>query len=713
VNKSSLAVTIYDTAGRTLLMDRSDLPFVYTPEGFQTWKHMPEDEHYYGLGDKAVSEDRRGHGFSMWNTDAVMWEESTDPLYKSIPFFMGVRGGKAFGIFFDNTYRTNFQFGKSLADYYSFGAPGGELNYYFINGPQPKRVIGTYVALTGHTPLPPLFTLGYQQCRWSYPTEARVREVTSEFRKRNIPADVIYLDIDYQEKWRPFTVDHKAFPSFEQMIKDLGQQGWKTVLITDLHIAAVSGYKPFDEGEKNGYFVKNPDGTTYIGPVWPGPSAFPDFTRAEVRKWWGTLYADFVNMGVRGFWNDMNEPSVFKRADKTMPLDIVSSVEGRKTDEREIHNVFGLENVHATYEGLLTLKPDLRPFVLTRAAYAGAQRYAATWTGDNQATWNHFRLSLPSVTGLGVSGYALVGVDVGGFSGSPTPELLTRWTALGTFLPIDRNHAAKGTRDREPWVDGPEHEAIRKRFIEERYRLLPYIYTSIEETSRTGVPLMRPMFLDFPDDARMYTRDAEEQYMFGNDLLIAPPTKNFYGGYNALLPEETWNDYWTGKPVEGKDTRGGDDIGIVAHFNPALDQLPVLVRAGAIIPRQPLVQNADQTPQGPLELRVYPGPKCFGNIYWDDGQSFGYKRGEFFRTQISCEAEGTGMRLKIAASEGKYTPWWKSYAVVFYGQGRAPASVTINGQSASSVRYDAPSQSVTVEVPFHSTGAEVIVKQSQ
>ncbi len=342
VNKSSLAVTIYDTAGRLILMDRSDLPFVYTPEGFQTWKRMPEDEHYYGLGDKAVSEDRRNHGFTMWNTDSVMWEESTDPLYKSIPFFMGVRGGKAYGIFFDNTFRTNFQFGKFLDDLYSFGAPGGELNYYFINGPEPKKVIEDYTALTGRTPLPPLFTLGYQQCRWSYMSEGRVRQVTSEFRKRNIPADVIYLDIDYQDKLRPFTINRQTFPTFEQMIKDLGQSGWKTVLITDLHIAAVPGYKPYDEGVKGGYFVKNPDGSNYIGPVWPGPSAFPDFTRAEVRKWWGSLYADFVKMGVRGFWNDMNEPSIFFRPDKTMPLDVVSSVEGRKTDQREIHNVFGL-----------------------------------------------------------------------------------------------------------------------------------------------------------------------------------------------------------------------------------------------------------------------------------------------------------------------------------------------------------------------------------
>jgi alpha-glucosidase len=709
VNKASLAVSIYDNVGRVILMDRSDVPFTYTPEGFQTWKHMPEDEHYYGLGDKAVSTDRRNGGFSMWNTDAVMWEESTDPLYKSIPFFVGVRGGKAYGIFFDNTYRSNFQFGKMLDGYYSFGAPGGELNYYFINGPDPRHVISRYVDLTGHTPLPPLFTLGYQQCRWSYLTEARVREVTSEFRKRQIPADVIYLDIDYQDKYKPFTVDRKAFPTIEQMVKELANTGWKTVFITDLHIAAVPGYKPFDEGQKNGYFVKNPDGTTFIGPVWPGPSAFPDFTRAEVRKWWGSLYADFVSMGVRGFWNDMNEPSVFKRDDKTMPLDVVSSVEGRKTDEREIHNLFGLENVRATYEGLLSLKPDLRPFVLTRAAYSGAQRYAATWTGDNQATWNHYRLTLPTLTGLGISGYPLVGSDVGGFSGSPTPELLTRWTALGTFQPIDRNHASKGTRDREPWVDGPEHLAIRKRYIEERYRLLPYIYAGMEEASRTGVPLMRPMFLEFPADANMYKKDAYEQYMFGSALLVAPPTRNFYGGYNALLPKGTWYDYWTGKAVQGKDTSGADDLGVVLHLDPKLDELPVLVRAGSIIPRQPLVQNTNQTPQGPLELRVYPGAPCFGDIYWDDGQSFGYKRGEFFRIGVSCEEMASGMRLHIAPGNGKYTPWWKSYAVVVYGQAGAPRSVTVNGQKANA-KYDATSGSVSVDVPFAMSGAEVVLK---
>jgi alpha-glucosidase len=709
VNKSSLAVTVYDTQGRLILMDRYDEPFTFTPEGFQTWKRMSEDEHFYGLGDKAVSEDRRQHSFSMWNTDAVMWEESTDPLYKSIPFFMSVKAGNAYGIFFDNTFRSNFQFGKFNDEYYSFGAPGGELNYYFINGPEPKKVVEQYSALIGRTPLPPLFTLGYQQCRWSYMSEARAREVTGEFRKRKIPADVIYFDIDYQEGWRVFTINRKTFPTFEQMVQDLGQTGWKTVLITDLHIAAIPGYKPYDEGVKNGYFVKNPDGTNFLGPVWPGPSAFPDFTRAEVRKWWGSLYAYFVKMGVRGFWNDMNEPSVFYRADKTMPLDVVHSVEGRKTDHREIHNVVGLENVHATYEAVLALAPDVRPFVLTRAAYAGAQRYAATWTGDNQATWNHMRLSLPTVTGLGVSGYPFVGVDVGGFSGSPTPDLLTRWTALGTFLPIDRNHAAMGTRDREPWVDGPEHEAIRKKFIEERYRLLPYIYTSMEETSRTGIPLMRLMLLEYPDDPRMTLREAEGQYMFGNSLLVAPKVKEFVDGYDMLVPEGAWFDYWTGQRVELKGQDNKEMKGKL-RLNPKLDEIPVFVRAGSIIPRQPLVQNTSETPNGPFELWVYPGPNCRGSIYADDGSSFGYQRGDFYRGQLSCESSGNSLKIVIAAGEGKYVPWWKSYSVVVVDSPKAPSSVAVNGRAIRDFHYDAKGKSVTFQVPFSRQASEAVVQ---
>ena len=667
--KSPLRIVFVDPSGQVISQDPPGYPVSFDSDAFRVWKSMPGDEHYFGLGDKTGPLDHRNLAFTMWNTDAFGWQESTDTLYKSIPFILAMRHGAAYGIFLDNTYRTNFDLGKESRDLYSFGADGGELYYYFFYGPDPKRVIQDFTTLVGRSPLPPLFSLGYQQCRYSYYPEARVREIASEFRKRKIPADVIYLDIDYQQNNRPFTVDSQRFPNFEGMVKDLRNEGFKIVTITDLHLAKLPSYKPYDEGLAHDYFVKNPDGSVYVGKVWPGDSVFPDFTRAEVRDWWGTLYADFVKTGIRGFWNDMNEPAIFERPDKTMPLDTVHSVEGRKTDHREIHNVFGMENARATYEGMLRLEPDLRPFVLTRAAFAGAERYAATWTGDNSSTWNHMRISIPELLNLGLSGYAFVGDDIGGFNGSPTPELLTRWMELGAFNPIYRNHATKGSRDREPWVDGPEHEAIRKKYIETRYRLLPYVYTSMEETSRTGIPLMRPMFLEFPSDPAFASNDGE--FMFGGSLLVAPRIWEFVTAYDVALPEGDWYNYWTGEKIPG---------GKVIHVDPPLDTLPVYVRAGTILPQQPVVQDVDESPRGPLELRVYPGPDCHGDLYADDGNTLAYQRGQFLRVHFTCEATPDHLDVKMSAPEGPYRPWFKDMQVVVYGGNASVRELTVDGK---------------------------------
>ncbi len=669
VEKSPLRIVFQDTLGKIISQDQPGRPAVFARSAdataFQIWKAMPEDEHYFGLGDKTGPMDHRDMAFTMWNTDMFGWQESTDPLYKDIPFFMALRQGSAYGVFLDNTYRSNFDFGKQFGDAYSFGAEGGDLDYYFFYGPDPKEVVEQFTQLVGRVPLPPLFALGYQQCRYSYYPESQVREIAAQFRKRKIPADVIYLDIDYQQDNRPFTVNRERFPNFEGMIKDLGQEGFKVVTITDLHLAKLPGYRPYDEGIKSDSFVKNPDGSVYVGKVWPGDSVFPDFTREEVRRWWGTLYTDFVKDGIRGFWNDMNEPSVFLVPSKTMPLDVVHSVEGRKTDHREIHNVFGMENARATYEGMLRLQPNQRPFVLTRAAYAGTQRYAATWTGDNSATWNHLRISIPQLINLGLSGYSFVGADIGGFNGSPTPELLTRWMELGAFNPVYRNHAAKGTRFREPWVDGPEHEAIRKRYIETRYRLLPYIYTSIEETSRTGVPLMRPLFLEFPDQTGLALND--EEFMFGDDLLVAPQVWDFVDKYSVTLPKGDWYEYWSGKKVEG---------GRSVQVEPSLDVLPVYVRAGSIIPQQPVVQNTGEVPVGPLVLRVYPGPKCVGSLYADDGNTLAYQQGQSLHMNFTCEASGDHVKVSVSEPKGNYKPWFHELHLEIYGVSGTTKSVT-------------------------------------
>jgi alpha-glucosidase len=691
-------VIFLNQAGEIILQDHPRYPVAWNGKEFRVWKSMPEDEHYFGLGEKPGPLDHRNQAFTNWNTDAYGWQESTDPLYDSIPFFLGFRGGAAYGVFLDNTYRTSFDFGKEARDRFSFGAEGGELDYYFFYGPHPRKVIEDYTALTGRTPLPPLFALGFQQSRYSYFPEARVREIARQFRQRRIPADVLYLDIDYQQQNRPFTVDTERFPHFREMVRDLGKEGFKLVLITDLHVAKVPGSKPYEEGLAHDYFVKNPDGSVYVGKVWPGDSVFPDFTRAEVRRWYGTLYQQFVEDGIRGFWNDMNEPAIFFRDDKTMPLDTVHRVDGRVTDHREIHNVFGMENACATYEGLLRLRPDERPFVLTRAAYAGTQRCAATWTGDNSSTWNHLRISVPMLLNLGVSGYALVGDDIGGYAGSPPADLLTRWLEVGAFNPLYRDHTEKGSADQEPWVHGPEHEAIRRRYIELRYQLLPYIYTAMEETSRTGVPLMRPMFLEFPQDRAMTTVDSE--FMFGDALLVVPKLTERLDSMEVKLPAGTWYDFWTGETFQG---------GTTWTMNPALDSVPVYVRAGAIVPMQPTIQYVGEIPQGQLQVHVYPGPNCHGTIYADDGNTLAYQRGEFQRTAFTCETTTDGVRVKLAAPAGSYKPWWQSFDVRVHGGKDTPREVTVGGKEISNARFDGGTRSVPIQVPA-GVATEIVVR---
>jgi alpha-glucosidase len=691
IQKSPLLISFYDLQGNLLSADEPTLPMAADGEHIHIWKYMPADENYYGLGDKAGPMNRRNRAFTMWNTDEFGWQESSDPLYKTIPFFIGLRKGMAYGIFFDNTWRSVFDFGKESPDYFSFGAEGGELNYYFFAGPTPKQVVSDYTALVGRSPLPPLWSLGYQQSRYSYYPEARAREIVQTMRSKKIPLDAIYFDIDYQQGYAPFTVNRDYFPHFEQMIADFRAQGVHTILITDLHIKKDPGhgYAPYDSGTQNDDFVKNADGSVFVGPVWPGESVFPDFTLTRVRDWWGGLYHDFVGMGAAGFWNDMNEPSVFQRADKTMPLTVRHRLDdGTSLDHRAIHNVFGMQNVRATYDGLRKLQPDERPFVLTRAAYSGAQRYAATWTGDNSSTWNHLTMSTPMLLSMGISGFPLVGDDIGGFAGSPPADLLTRWFEVGAFNPIYRDHTAKETADQEPWVSGPEQESIRRRYIELRYRLMPYLYTAIEEASRTGIPPMRPLFLEYPRQTEFYGDNRD--FLFGADILVAPVVTEMLDAETVHLPPGDWYDFWTNeKRPSTKPSR----------LNPRLEELPLYVRAGAIIPMQPLVQSTQETPNGPLQLRVYPGEDCRGSLYQDDGHTFAYQRGGLLRINYTCQASSGSLSISSIVATNSFQPSWTAEEVTVYGIASSPRSVTVDGTAVTGTRYDAAHHTITFIVP--------------
>jgi alpha-glucosidase len=695
VQRSPLLISFSDAAGNALLADEPSLPMAWNGKRVHIWKKMRPDENYYGLGDKAGPMNRRNRAFTNWNTDEFGWQESSDPLYKTIPFFIGLRKGAAYGVFFDNTYRSVFDFGKESQDYFSFGAEGGELNYYFIAGPEPKKIIEAYTAMTGRSPLPPLWTLGYQQSRYSYYPEARAREIVKTLREKRIPADAIYFDIDYQQGNAPFMINREYFPTFEKMIADFRAQGMHTILITDLHIKRDPnhGYAPYDSGMKNDVFVKNPDGSVLVGVVWPGPSVFPDFTLSRVRGWWGGLYKDFVGMGAAGFWNDMNEPSLFERADKTMPLDTVHRLDdGTTLDHRAIHNVYGMQNVRATYEGLRKLQPEERPFVLTRAAYAGAQRYAATWTGDNSSTWNHLKMSTPMLLSMGISGYPMVGDDIGGFAGSPTADLLTRWFEVGALNPIYRDHTAKGTADQEPWVHGPEHEAIRRKYIELRYELMPYLYTGIEEASRTGIPLMRPVFLEYPQASDFYGDNRD--FLFGKDFFVAPVTTEMVDAEEISLPPGEWYDFWTNTKLSSKEK---------FSLRPRLEEMPLYVRAGAIVPMQPLMQYTDEKPNGPLELRVYlPGSTasndCRGTLYQDDGHTFAYQKGEILRVNYSCQVSNGSATVVSTIEKNAFQPWWKSAEITVFGMADAPKEVRIGNDVVRDWRYDDRAHAVTLIV---------------
>ncbi len=676
--EADLRLTVSDLAGHVLQQDEA--PVAWNPNGFTVNKALPEDAHFFGLGDKPGPLDRRGGSYVMWNTDHFAWTDSTDPIYKSIPFFLEMSGGRTIGVLFDNTYRTWFDFGHEHADRYSFSAPAGPLDYYVLAGPEPKDVVQAYAWLTGPTPLPPLWALGYQQSRWSYAPQSQVQEIADRLRADRIPADVIWLDIDFQYKYRPFTVDPVAFPDFPGLVRRLAGNGFETVAITDLHVADVphAGYAPYDSGVAGDHFVKW-HGKDYVGTVWPGPSVFPDFTQARTRVWWGTLFQDLiVKDGVAGIWNDMNEPAVFDVPGKTMPLDVLHRIEGsgfatRTATHAEIHNVYGMENSRATEEGMLALRPDRRPFVMTRASYAGGQRYAVTWTGDNDSTWAHLKQTTPQLENLGLSGFAMAGADVGGFAGSPSPELLTRWLMLAAFQPIDRDHASKGTRGHEPWVDGPEQEAIRRRYIEERYRLMPYLYTTAETMSRTGLPIVRPLFLEFPHataDGHALDLDAPGEFLFGPSLLVADsPAPDQVAPYEVHLPPGTWFDYWSGERHVQAPAGAARDAeshqGVVVPrmmVTPKLDVLPVYVRAGTILPMAPVVQSTSMRPDGPLTLRVFPaepGEPCAGDVYADDGVSFAFRQGRSARVHFSCAVDAVGaLTLTVGGRVGSFTPWW-------------------------------------------------------
>ncbi|MCK4660586.1 MAG: glycoside hydrolase family 31 protein [Phycisphaerae bacterium] len=622
----------------------------------RVWQQLPDKVAIYGLGEKTGALNKRGRAWTMWNTDECAYGLAEDPIYKSVPFFICARNGRFHGVFFDNPWRSSFDFGQRDRGILSFGAEGGELNYYVIAGPDPKDVVRRYTALTGRMELPPKWALGYHQSRYSYCPEAHVREVASTFRQKRIPCDVIYFDIDYMDGYRCFTWNPKHFPDPKKLMGDLHEMGFHTVAIIDPGIKQDPGYFVYDEGTKRSAWLTKPDGETYVGRVWPGPAVFPDFTNPQVRRWWSSLYPPFLDScGIDGIWNDMNEPSDFDGPNKTVPLNLRHDNEGEPASHRACHNIYGMQMARATFAGLEQARPDRRPFVITRAAYAGGQRYGASWTGDNISTWGHLRMSIPMVLNLGVSGMPFVGPDIGGFVVGATPQLYARWIQVGSLLPFCRTHTGWSSPNQEPWSFGPEVEEIARQSLERRYAMMPYLYTLFEESTRTGLPIIRPPWMEFPEVRGWHFNVS---FMLGPDVYVIPIDWPDAREATRPLPPGAWFDLHTGL-IHG----GGQWV----KLDVDLKTLPMFVRAGAIIPMQSPVQSTTHAPDEPLILDVWPFGDSVGWLYEDDGQSLSYRKGEFRRTRFQCRVDGDTVHFTMLEPEGSYVPPKRAPLVRFHG----------------------------------------------
>jgi alpha-glucosidase len=626
-----------------------------------------EHEHFYGLGDKATNLNLRGRRFNNWNTDAYSFAWNQDPLYRTIPFYTSVNEGVAHGIFFDNTFKSQFDFGAEDRTKTSFWADGGELQYYYIHGPHMMDVVKRYHLLTGTHAMPPMWALGYHQCRWSYYPEAKVRAVTSGFRDRKIPCDGIYLDIDYMDGYRCFTWNRKYFPDPKKMISDLTAQGFKTVVIIDPGIRVDDNYSVFKEGKDNRYFCRRGDDYFMEGHVWPGRCQFPDFTNPDVRTWWGGLFDELVELGVAGVWNDMNEPAVFGAG--TFPDDVRHQYDGFRGSHRKAHNVYGMQMVRATYEGLRKLMKNKRPFTITRAGYSGLQRYASVWTGDNVASWEHLKLGNVQCQRLSMSGVPFCGTDIGGFSGEPDGELFTRWIQFGTFSPFMRAHSAGDTKEREPWSFGEPFTSINRTFIELRYRLLPYLYSAFWEHHRYGFPILRPVVMHEQDEPVNHGR--QDEFTYGDKILICPVMQPGQTSRNVYLPKGTWYNFWSNEEVQG-----GKEVLVATP----LEIIPIFIKAGSVIPEYPVQQYVGEKEIEEVKLNIYYSTYEVNSFFFEDyGETFAYEQDIY--SEKKFVVSGTDAAMTITQSmEGLYTPRYECYNIILKGLPFKPSKIIVDAK---------------------------------
>jgi len=674
VDKKTLRTQISDLNGTIINEDELGFHweenYEYGGNTVKLSKITQSGESFYGMGDKAMHSNLKGKRVENWVTDQFAYAKEQDPLYKAIPFYIGLNKGIAYGIYFDNSFRTGFDFSQERRNITSFWAEGGEMNYYFIFGPDMPKVVSSYSSLTGTPELPPMWALGFHQSKWSYYPESNVKEIASEFRKLQIPCDAIYLDIDYMDGFRCFTWDKNHFPDPKRMIQELEKDGFKTVVMIDPGIKVDRDYWIYNEALENGYFCKRGDGPLMHGKVWPGECNFPDFTNPAVREWWAELYKEFMSdLGVHAVWNDMNEPAVMEVPSKTAPLDTRHDYDGNPCTHRKAHNVYGMQMVRATYEGVKKYVYPKRPFVITRAAFSGTQRYSSTWTGDNVATWEHLWIANVQVQRMCLSGYSFVGSDIGGFAEQPDGELFARWVQLGIFHPFCRVHSSGDHGDQEPWSFGSEITDIVRKFVELRYQLLPYLYTMFYKYTKENVPMVQSLvFFDQEDNQTHFRTD---EFIFGDKILVCPIQEPNAQGRRMYVPRGEWYDFWTNEFVEG-----GKEKWVAA----ALDMIPIFVKAGSIIPKYPIQQYVGEKKIEELVLDVYykEGTET-SEVYEDANNGYDYKKGRYSLSNYKLTGKDNSLIIQLF-KDGTFDTEYEKMKLNFHGLPFEISSVKIDNE---------------------------------
>jgi alpha-glucosidase len=672
ISKQPFSISFYTPDDRLINEDEPGLGVSWIGTEVTAYKHIQDGERFIGLGEKTGNLDRKGSAYTNWNSDVFGYSIAQDPLYSTIPFYIGVHHGLRYGIFFDNTYQSDFNFGASNNRFSSFGARGGEMNYYFLYHTSIAGIIGSYTQLTGRMKMPPLWSLGYQQNRYSYYPDAEVMRLAETFRAKKIPIDGITLDIHYMDGFRVFTWDKDRFPDPKALTDRLAAMGLKLTVIVDPGIKADQGYGVYQRGNAESIFLKYPDGQYYTGEVWPGWCHFPDFTSDKGRSWWKNEMRTYAQQGVSGVWNDMNEISTWGQK---MPDNVLFNYDGHPTTSLQGHNVFGLQMARSSYEGAREAMHK-RPFILSRSGYAGLQRYSAMWTGDNRAEDDHMLAGIRLLASLGLSGIPFTGMDVGGFTGNAGVGLYTRWMQLGAFIPYFRNHTNANTKAAEPWTFGEDVMNICRNYIDLRYTLLPYLYSTFYEATQNGLPIVRSLAIDYTDDPAIYDPAFQDQYCFGSSFLVIPAASG--QEYKKIyLPKGEWYNLYS-----GVFEAGGKETIIPLPAN----QLPVYVKAGSIIPMQSLVQSTSEKPSDTLTLHIYNGsvPGTF-TYYEDDGASYDYEKGFFYRRTIRFDPVSRTITLDKA--EGNFSTKFGHIALVLHGfdkgaavQSTDTATLKVNGR---------------------------------